>query len=85
MLDEPNCPFELILWVSLKTNELTGYEFKKIEDAITTTAEMYSKLGEFVGLHNHNDVPSYLIELAQNFNTLLVLDNLETINSSGVY
>ena len=84
MLDEPNCPFELILWVSLKTNELTGYEFKKIEDAITTTAEMYNKLGEFVGLHNHNDVPSYLIELAQNFNTLLVLDNLETINSSDV-
>lgn len=84
MLDDPNCSFELILWASLKTNALTGYEFKKIEDAITTTAEMYDKLGEFVGTHEHEDVPSYLIDLAQNFNTLLVLDNLETINSSEV-
>ena len=84
LLDDPSCKFELILWTSLKTSQLSGYEFKRIDDAITTAAQMYSKLGDFVGQDNHQDVQAYLVELSQNFNTLLVLDNLETVNSEDV-
>nr|MBR4280896.1 hypothetical protein [Clostridia bacterium] len=84
LLDDPNCKFELILWTTLKTSQLSGYEFKHIDDAIATTAQMYEKLGEFVGEESHQDIPSYLIDLAQEFNTLLVLDNLETVNTEDV-
>lgn len=84
LLDDPDCKFELLLWTSLKTSQLSGYEFKRIDDAISTTAQMYTKLGEFVGHDNHQDIPAYLIELSKNFNTLLILDNLETVNSEEV-
>ena len=84
MLDDDSCKFELILWVSLKTSQLSGYEFKKIEDSITSTAQMYAKLGSFVAEDEICDVPNYLIDLAKEFNTLLVLDNLETINTEEV-
>lgn len=84
MLDDPNCKFELIIWASLKTSQLSGYEFKRIDNAITTTAQMYSKLGEFICADGRQDIPAYLVELSRSFRTLLVLDNLETVNSEDV-
>lgn len=84
MLDDPNCKFELILWTSLKTNELNNYEFKEIDNAITTTSGMYEKLAEFVGRNDIDDTREYIIKLAKEFNMLLVLDNLETINTDDI-
>lgn len=84
MLDDPQCEYELIIWVSLKTNELSDYEFMEIKNAITSTSEIYDKLKPFVGADDSNNTKDYIIELAQNFNTLFVLDNLETLNTSDV-
>lgn len=84
MLDDPKCKFELILWSSLKTNELNNYEFKEIKDAIGTTADMYSALSKFVGNDDVSNTEEYLISLAREFNMLLVLDNLETINTEEI-
>lgn len=84
LLDDENCKFDLILWTSLKTNELNNYEFKEIEDAIFSTSEMYKNLNEFVGCNSMDNVKDYLIELGKEFNMLLVLDNLETINTGDI-
>lgn len=83
LLDDEKNPFEVILWVSLKTKELNNYEFSEIANAIATTGAMYNKLNDFVGGANDN-VKQNLVELAKQFNTLLVLDNLETINTEDV-
>lgn len=84
MLDDPQCDYELIIWVSLKTNELSDYEFSEIKNSITSTAEIYEKLMPFVGADDTASTKDYIIELAKNFKTLFVLDNLETINTSDV-
>ena len=85
LLDDENQPFNLILWTSLKTKTLNNYEFEKIENAITTTAGMYKQLYDVVGGENETeDIKEYLIKLSEDFNILLVLDNLETINSEEV-
>lgn len=84
ILDDNSFKYELILWISLKTNSLNDYEFSEIKNSINTTSKMYNELKRFVGNDTIEEVPSYLISLAQEFNTLLVLDNLETINSSEI-
>lgn len=84
MLDDPKCKFNLILWSSLKTNELNNYEFKEIKNALLSTADMYTALSKFVGNEKIENTEDYLISLAQEFNMLLVLDNLETINTEEI-
>ena len=84
LLDDEKCPFELILWVSLKTKELNNYEFCEISNSINNTSAMYEKLASFVGVSAGSDVKQELIELSKNFRTLLVLDNLETINTEEI-
>lgn len=84
MLDDPQCPYELIIWISLKTNELSDYEFLEIKNSITSTAQIYERLMPFVGADDSTSTKDYIIELAKNFETLFVLDNLETINTADV-
>ena len=84
MLDDPNCQYELIIWTSLKTNELSDHDFLEICDSIRSTAQMYEKLAPYVGTSMAEDTKSFIIELAQSFRTLFVLDNLETINTSDI-
>lgn len=45
---------------------------------------MYDKLASFVGAVPSDDTKQLIIELAKNFNTLFVLDNLETINTADI-
>lgn len=84
LLDDETCPFEVIIWASLKTNELSNNDFAAISNSIRTTAGMYEKLAKFVGSIPTDDTKHLIIELAQNFNTLFVLDNLETINTAEI-
>ena len=83
LLDDEKNPFELILWVSLKTKELNNYEFSEIANSINSIGAMYDKLSDFVG-GQHDNVKQNLIDLTQQFKTLLVLDNLETINTEEI-
>lgn len=84
LLDDPDCKWELIMWTSLKTNELNKYEFSEIKNSLKTTSEMYATLAEFVGASHTENVQEYIIELSKRFRTLFILDNLETINTSEI-
>lgn len=84
MLDDPNCKYELIIWASLKTNELSDHDFAEIKNSINSAAQMYEKLAPFIGGDSLKDTKDFIIELAQNFNTLFVLDNLETLNIADI-
>ncbi len=85
LLDDEKNPFELILWVSLKTKELNNYEFTEIHNSISDIGKMYQKLGAFVGgASSEAEIQKELINLSKTFKTLLVLDNLETINTDEI-
>ncbi len=82
LLDDEKNPFELILWVSLKTETLNNYEFEKITGAIQDINMMYGALDKFVG--GDESPKQNLIDISKQYNTLLVLDNLETINTEEI-
>ena len=85
LLDDDRNPFELILWVSLKTKELNNYEFTEIQNSINDIGKMYQKLGSFVGVATgEKEIQKELVDLSKSFKTLLVLDNLETINTDDI-
>lgn len=84
MLDDPDCTFDIIIWTTLKTSELSNHSFKDIANSIQTTAKMYEELASFIGGKSLEDTKAFIIELAQNYNTLFVLDNLETLNTADI-
>ena len=84
LLDDETCKYDMIIWTTLKTNELSNDEFKEIAKSIKTTAAMFDKLGEYIGTSGADDTKLFLIELSKEFNVLLVIDNLETIDSADV-
>ena len=44
ILDLHDCPFESVVWSSSKTNQLTGYEITKIQNAIWTPSVCFKVL-----------------------------------------
>lgn len=76
---EHTSQFELILWISFKTKQLDKTSFVDIENAIVNIAAMNKYINDFIG-GNKNNPQQELFNLAKQFNTLVVLDNLETIN-----
>lgn len=84
MLDDPDCVFDVIIWTTLKTSALSDHTFRDIANSIQTTAEMYEDLAAFIGGKSLDDTKAFIIELAQNYNTLFVLDNLETLNTADI-
>lgn len=82
--DSGKSPYELIVWISFKTRQLDKTSFIDIKDAVVDIASMNNSIQEFVG-GTDMDPQQELIELAKQFKTLLVLDNLETINHKDTF
>ena len=81
LLDDPEEPFDLILWTSLKTERLTGVGVQALKDSAADLVGIANQLGtgatsDFVGGIDE------LSEAIQGFTPLIVIDNLETINGS---
>jgi GTPase SAR1 family protein len=81
-----NCPFQNIIWVSTKTTALTQAGITEIRDAIRDLNGLVAEVaGTFKNktddfLENMQEI----LEIVKAFNTLLVIDNLETIVSPEV-
>ena len=80
---EHKSPFEVIIWTSFKTRQLDKTSFVNINDAINDIASMNEVIYNFIG-GNPENIQQELIDLAKQLNTLLVLDNLETINQEEI-
>lgn len=83
LIDAHDNPFEAILWVSLKTRTLSQGEFSNIKNSIKDLSAVYDKLESLVIKENESAV-SNILNFMGNFSTLLVLDNLETLNTTDV-
>jgi tetratricopeptide (TPR) repeat protein len=84
MLDLPENPFEAIIWVTLKTEHLNDLEFTNIDNAIKEFDIMSKFIENAMITENDLSTVENIINFAKNFNTLLVLDNLETLNVNDV-
>jgi len=76
-----DCPFELIIWTSAKTTMLTSKGIEDIFTSITDYSGLISEISDSMGTESRlNEVLEYL----DYFKTLLIIDNLETIQSQEV-
>ncbi len=74
------CPFELIIWTSAKTTMLTSKGIEDIYSTITDYTGLISEIGGTIGSGKLEEILEYL----DFFKTLLIIDNLETIQSEEV-
>ncbi len=87
VIDEPSQEFDAIVWVSLKTRVLNSGEFININNAITNALSMFNEVSSILSGDSYQDIEhltSNIIQYMENFRILLVLDNLETINSDNI-
>ena len=82
MIDKADFLFEKVLWTTLKTKSLQDGEFKDLKGAVRSFSDCVekNKVLNNDGVKSIDDLLFYM----QCYRTLLILDNLETINSSEV-
>jgi LuxR family glucitol operon transcriptional activator len=80
-----SCPFDLVIWTSAKTTMLTAKGIEEIHNAITNYTGLVDLISNALEVSSStNDKLSEIIEYFSLFNTLLIIDNLETIQSEEV-
>lgn len=83
LLDDGDCPYDCILWVSLKTERLTAAGVVSIADAARDVAGAASDLGAAMAAGFKGGV-SELAEALEGIDALLIIDNLETVSAVEV-
>lgn len=83
VLDDPSSPYDCILWVSLKTERLTAGGVVDIADAIRDVTGAAQRLGQTLDDDFRGSVKD-LAEMLEGIETLLIIDNLETVNASEI-
>jgi cold shock CspA family protein len=80
-----NSPFELIIWTSAKTKMLTSKGIEEIYDAITNYTGLVDLISETLEIEKTtSDKLNEILDYFSLFKTLLIIDNLETIQSEEV-
>ena len=80
-------PYDMIVWVSLKTSRLTTSGVEQIRNAISSISGLFQNVSEILGAEISSDIGAALIEISEymtEFKILLCIDNLETISSTEV-
>lgn len=79
--------FDIIVWVSLKTNRLTSNGSGQIKNAITTCSGLFQDIALNLSGVSSSSMEQDLEEILEymgQFKVLLCIDNMETISSSEV-
>lgn len=86
LLENPENSFEAIIWITLKTKTLSNGEFIEIKDSIKSIDEVFekSKLEMLYDETENKSAMECVLEFMEAFNVLLVLDNMETVNTGDV-
>lgn len=78
------CPFELIIWTSAKTTMLTSKGIEEIYSAITDYTGLLDVISENIDQNVKINKLESILEYLELFKTLIIIDNLETIQSEEV-
>ena len=89
LLDDPERPFEVIVWVSLKSQTLTATGIMDIRNAITDTLGLLRSVAAELGNPSSGrlDVTSLISEISDSLsstNVLVAIDNLETLIGDSI-
>lgn len=84
LIERDENPFEAVIWLTLKTKTLSHGEFVEIKDGIKEMSDVIEKSRQIMVSDNDTDAMETVVEFMNEFNTLLVLDNLETINTGEI-
>ena len=84
LVDDPQCPYECIIWITLKTKTLSNGEFVQIENCIKNVPDLYKASKDVIITNSDNPSKDMLIQFMDDFKVLLVLDNLETVNTEDI-
>jgi hypothetical protein len=83
VIDRSDCPYEAVLWSSLKTEVLTGRGVKEIADAARDVIGITRSLGAAFDDDFQGSVAD-LAEALEGLSSLVVIDNLETASAQEV-
>lgn len=84
LIDDVDNTYEAVLWITLKTRTLSHGEFNVLESTIRSIPELLSAIEKEMDFSDEKTSEENILEFLQSFKTLLVLDNLETINSNEI-
>ncbi|MBL0694060.1 cold shock domain-containing protein [Comamonas sp. JC664] len=83
-----NCPYDAVIWISLKTRILTHSGTKEISQTITSVLGLLQEVGQSLGVPNTalslEDIVSEIIQYMEEFKILLAIDNLETLGHDSL-
>ncbi|MFE7183246.1 NB-ARC domain-containing protein [Streptomyces erythrochromogenes] len=83
LLDNPDSPYECILWTSLKTERLTANGVVAIAGAVRDITGATHTLGKVLA-DDFKGGAQELAEALEGIETLLIIDNLETVSGSEI-
>ncbi|MGX9902053.1 cold shock domain-containing protein [Arthrobacter sp. SA17] len=81
LLDDPDEPFDLILWSSLKSERLTGTGVEELKSNAADLVGVAEALGS-AAKPNFTGGITELASVIDGFRPLVIIDNLETINGN---
>ena len=84
LLDDPSARFENLIWVSLKTQFLTADGIRSIQDSVDSQTMLLDHVADHSGAQRGSTSTvdwSPVLDQMSRHNTLLVIDNLETLGA----
>ena len=83
LVNDESCPYDLVSWVSLKTEHLTARGVQSIHDAVLSMEQAVPALIEALE-PSFDGTASQLADSLDGLTTLIVIDNLETVSGHEV-
>ncbi|MGX1266438.1 LuxR family glucitol operon transcriptional activator [Rossellomorea marisflavi] len=84
LIDDIDNEYEAVLWITLKTRTLSFGEFNTLENTVKNIPELMNEMENQMIFSSEKSSEQNILEFLSSFKTLLVLDNLETINSNEI-
>ena len=90
IVDDTNCPFDAVVWISLKTSALTQSGVKTLSGAITETLGLFSEVANQLGVpgaatqRTEADLIQEIAEYLDLYKILIAIDNLETLSTGAL-
>lgn len=84
LLDDEHFNYDAIIWTSLKTQQLDKISFSQIDNAIKNVQSLKKSIERIIPTNQELSIEDNIIEFTKKFKCILVLDNLETINTKDI-
>ena len=89
LLDDEKQPFDVIVWVSLKSSSLTAHGVQEIKNAVTSVLGLLGSIATSLGAPltpslSVDQLIDEISEYLQEYNVLVAMDNLETLQGQNL-